>query len=180
MPNASRYIRLTRRLEAGPIPLPGAIEDPVAKTSTVDISVGSLSDTVNPAQDIVLLPYDVITVSKAEKIYVSGALGKTGTVELDEHESLSVLQVLTAMGGLSAEAEPSKAVILRPVLNTARRAAIPIDLTQILATKTNDFPLMPNDILVVPGHKQKKFGDVVWKILPFVTGIIFYIIARYV
>jgi hypothetical protein len=39
---------------------------------------------------------------------------------------------------------------------------------------------MPNDILVVPGHKQKKFGDVVWKILPFVTGIIFYIIARYV
>jgi polysaccharide biosynthesis/export protein len=179
-PTASRYIQLKRKLDAGPIPLPGAIEDPAAKISTVDISLGSLSDTVNPAEDVVLAPNDVITAGRSENIYVQGAFAKTGVVQLDERESLSALQVITMSGGFTPDAQPDKAMILRPVLNTARRAAIPVDLTKVMSTKANDYPLMPNDILYVPTHKNKLkgVGSVAKAAWPVATGIIFLILSR--
>jgi hypothetical protein len=47
--------------------------------------------------------------------------------------------------------------ILRPVTNTARRAEIEIDATQIFEGKGNDFPLMPNDVLFVPRSRKRAF-----------------------
>ena len=75
-PNASRHIKVTRRAEYGVIPLPGAIEDPEKKISTVEISMGSLRENVNPAEDIILHPFDVISVERAEKVYMNGEVGK--------------------------------------------------------------------------------------------------------
>src|ERR1700737_1673631 len=40
-PNTSRRIKVTRRKEFGPIPLPTAADDTDGKTSTVEISIGS-------------------------------------------------------------------------------------------------------------------------------------------
>jgi polysaccharide biosynthesis/export protein len=179
--SASRYIRLTRRQEAGPIPLPGAVQDPVTKVSTVDISLGSLTDTVNPAQDVVLEPNDIITATKAEKVYVEGGFNKVGTLDLDERESLSVMQVITMSGGLVADARADKAQILRPVLNTARRAVIPIDLKRVMSTEANDYPLLPNDVLYVPVNKShlKNLGRVLQVAGPIAVGVIFYILSRY-
>ncbi len=57
-PNSSRYITITRHEEYGPIPLPGAIVNPEKKVSTVTISLGSLGQQINPAEDIVLQPND--------------------------------------------------------------------------------------------------------------------------
>ena len=57
-PNAARQVKVTRRAEYGPIPLPNAMEDPEKKISTVEISMGSLRENVNPAEDILLQPYD--------------------------------------------------------------------------------------------------------------------------
>ncbi len=61
LPNASRRIKITRRAESGPIPLPDAVVDPANKVSTVEINMGSLRENVNPAEDIVLAPYDTIS-----------------------------------------------------------------------------------------------------------------------
>jgi polysaccharide biosynthesis/export protein len=180
-PNASRYIKLTRRLEAGPIPLPGAAEDRAGNVSTVEINLGNLSDTINAAEDVVLLANDVITATKAEKIYVEGGFMKIGVLDMDERESLSALQVITMSGGFQPDAEPSKAKILRPVLNTSRRAAIPVDLSKVLATQANDFPLLPNDVLFVPTNKShfKSVGKVLAVAAPIATGLIFYFISRF-
>ena len=50
-PNASRRIKITRKNESGPIPLPGAIEDPQTKTSSVEINLAALSETAQrPAE----------------------------------------------------------------------------------------------------------------------------------
>lgn len=149
-PNASRRIRVTRRLESGPIPLPNAVVESDRKVSYVDISLGSLRENVNPAEDILLKPFDVITVERAEMVYVSGEVGKVGGFELGERESISVSKLLTLAGGLGRDARADKARVLRPVLNTSRRAEIRLNLRKILAGKTNDFPLLPNDLLYVP------------------------------
>src|SRR3984885_6791651 len=54
LPNADRHVKVTRHEEYGPIPLPDAIVDPEKKVSTVEISLGSLRENINPAQNILL------------------------------------------------------------------------------------------------------------------------------
>ncbi len=149
-PNASRHIKVTRRAEYGVIPLPGAIDDPEKKISSVEISMGSLRENVNPAEDIILQPFDVISVERAEQVYINGEVQKTGAIELGERDSISLLQALTQAGGLTRDAKRAKVRILRPILNSTRRAEIEIDVNEIYAGKANDFPLLPNDVLYVP------------------------------
>lgn len=154
-PNAARHIKLTRRAEYGPIPLPSAVEDPAKKVSTVEISMGSLRDNVNPAEDILLQPYDVISVERAELVYVNGEVGKIGGIELGERDSVSIAQALTMAGGFNRDANRGKVRILRPILGTNRRAAIDVDIKRILEGKDNDFPLLPNDLLYVPRSNKR-------------------------
>jgi len=149
-PNASRRIKIRRHAEYGAIPLPNAVEDPEKKTSTVEISIASLRDNVNPAEDIVLQPYDVVTVERAELIYVAGEVMKVSGIELGERDYMTVTQALTIAGGFTRDAKRADVRVLRPILNTNRRAEIPINLTGIYEGKVNDFPLLPNDVLYVP------------------------------
>lgn len=180
-PSAGRTIRVTRKMDSGTIPLPGAIDDNERRVSTVDISLEGLTNSINPAEDIVLQANDTIVAAKAEKIYVQGAVAKTGVLDLDERESLSAMQVVIMSGGLQSDAIPDKAEILRPVLNTARRAVIPIDLKQVMEAKANDYPLMPNDILYIPSNHShwRTIGKVLQIAGPISVGLIFWILSRY-
>lgn len=179
LPNASRKITVTRHLEMGPIPLPNAVVDQDRKISTVDISIASLRDSVNPAEDIVLQPLDTITANRAEPVYVEGEVNKVGGIELVERDSISATQLIAMAGGLGRDAAPDKARILRPVLNTSRRAEIPVDLKKILEGKATDFPLLPNDVLYVPrnsnGAVLKRVGVIA---LPMATGLIYLLASR--
>ena len=124
-PTAGRRIKVTRKGESGPIPLSAATEDPGGKTSSVEIGLVSLTQNINPAEDIVLQPYDVISVDLAEQVYLMGGFsGKTGPVQVGDRDYISVLQVLSQAGGLAPDALPEQAYILRPVLDTSRRAKI--------------------------------------------------------
>jgi polysaccharide biosynthesis/export protein len=167
-PNASRRITITRSLEYGPIPLPNAVVNKATNVSTVEIGMGSLRDNLNPAEDIVLQPYDQISVSLAEMVFVEGEVNKVGGLELGERDSLSVIQVLSMSGGLTRDADPEKAHVLRPVLNTSKRAEIPINLKLVLEGKSNDFPLMQNDLLYVP--RKRSVGSTFAKIAPYTIG----------
>jgi len=149
-PNASRHIKITRRTEYGPIPLPTAVEDPEKKVSTVEISLGSLRENINPAEDILLQPYDQISVERAEMVYISGEVSKIGAIELGERDSVSLVQALTQAGGFTKDASRTKVRILRPILNTNRRAVIEVDAKRVFEGKDNDIPLLPNDVLYVP------------------------------
>lgn len=173
-PNAARHIKLTRRAEYGPIPLPNAIEDPEKKISTVEISMGSLQENVNPAEDILLQPYDVISVERAGMIYVNGEVAKVGGFELGERDSLSILQVLSMAGGFTRDAQRGKVRILRPILNTNRRAEIVVDVKRLFEGKDVDVPLLPNDVLYVP----RSYSRLIWQttgqvLLPMLPYIIF-------
>jgi polysaccharide biosynthesis/export protein len=157
-PNASRHIKVTRRAEYGAIPLPNALEDPEKKISTVEISMGSLRENVNPAEDILLQPYDVISVERAEMVYINGEVGKVGGIELGERDSITVAQALTLSGGFARDANRSKVRVLRPVENTNRRAEIEINVKRVLEGKDNDFPLLPNDLLYV----SRSYNRQIW------------------
>ena len=176
-PNASRRIRVTRRSESGPIPLPNAITDPEKKTSTVEISMGSLRENVNPAEDILLQPFDVVSVERAELLYVNGDVGRIGAIEFGERDSISLTQALTLAGGFTRYSKRGKVRILRPVTNTSRRAEIEINAERLFEGKENDFPLMPNDVLYVPhSAKTEILGAVGRMVIPIIPYIVFAIV----
>ncbi|MDQ6678333.1 MAG: hypothetical protein M3Z09_13695, partial [Acidobacteriota bacterium] len=114
-----------------------------------------LQDSLAAGADLTLKPYDVVTAEKAEMVYVNGMVIRVGQIELGERRSLSVSQALTMAGGLTKDAAPEKARILRPVLDTDRRSEIPIDVRKILAGKANDYPLLPNDLLYIPQSPRR-------------------------
>lgn len=148
-PNATRRLRVSRRAEYGPIPLPSAIQDPVNGTSTVEINLDSLLRDINPPEDIVLQAYDRITVDQAAPIYVNGEVARPAALVLSGQESMTVMQALAQAGGFTAAAKREDIAVLRPVVGTARLAKIPVDLKRIMNGQENDFPLFPNDILFV-------------------------------
>jgi polysaccharide biosynthesis/export protein len=154
-PNASHRIRVSRRAEYGSIELPNAVEDPEKKMSSVEISLESLTQNINPEEDIVLQPFDVVNVDRAERIYVIGEVGKVAAIELAERSTISVAQALTEAGGFTQYATRDKVRILRPILGTNRRAEIEIDLKRVFEGKDIDFPLLANDVLFVPRSSGK-------------------------
>lgn len=165
-PTASRRIKITRRIENGPIPLPNAVEDPTGKVSTIEISLDSLTQNINPAEDIVLKAYDLISSETAQPVYVHGEVTRPIAIQLGEQQSISVTQALTQAGGFTQAASRGKVRVLRPILGTSRLAEMVVDLDRIYQGKDNDVPLLPNDELYVPRAVARAI------LTPVATGIL--------
>jgi polysaccharide export outer membrane protein len=149
-PDVSHKVRVTRRLEYGALPLTSTVQQPGSKTTSAEIDMSAIKDGTNPVGNIDLKPYDVVSAKQAERIYVLGDVTKAGPLELGEHETLSVLQVLSLSGGATADASLANALVLRPSPDNNRKTQIPVNLKRILATSDEDIALRPNDILYVP------------------------------
>ena len=155
---AGPVINITRRLEWGPIPLPSASNDSTGRFSVASVDVKSVMNASNPAENILIKPNDVISVPKADTIYVIGAVKKPGAYVLGEHHTLSALQVLALAEGTDRTAATQDAKIMRVLPDSNDRAEIPVDLRNILSGKTPDIPLSADDILFVPTSKAKAVG----------------------
>ena len=149
-PTASRRIKVTRRAEYGTIDLPNVVKDPQRKVSSVEISLDSLTENINPDEDIVLKAYDIVSSETAQPVYVTGEVTKPSAIPLGDQPSISVTQALAQAGGFTTAAIRGRVRVLRPILGTSRRAEIDVNLDRIYEGKENDFPLLPNDVLYVP------------------------------
>jgi polysaccharide export outer membrane protein len=161
-PQANRRIKITRQLSQGKIPLPSAVERPAESVSTAEINLSKLMETVNPAEDIVLEQYDVISASRLAPVYVNGEVMRPGPFELPDGEPTSLVRMLT-QAGLTPAADTRKIKLLRVVLGTQKRAEIKLNLADVMSGQANDFPLMPDDVLFVP--KSKSFGAAAGRML---------------
>jgi len=154
--DAGYGLKITRRLEWGAIPLKTAQNDATGKYSVAEVPLGEILNASRPEENIVIKPFDVISVPRAEMVYVTGQVQKAGGYVLRERETLSVLQALSLAGGLSGMSSPKSARILRPTAAGASREEIAIDLKQIMLGKAKDVPLRAEDILFVPENAPKK------------------------
>jgi len=149
-------MRITRKLEQGRIPLPEATEDASGRFSTVEIEVRPLLEARTPEKNIVVQPYDVISVPRADIVYVVGEIGKPGSVLLSTGYSISVIEAVSASGGVLRTAAPQRARILRRVPGEEKRAELSIDLKRIMQGREKDVPLVAGDILIVPDSSGQK------------------------
>ena len=179
-PNSSRRIKVTRRVEFGRLPLPNAEVDPEGKHSSAEISLGSLQQSINPAEDIVLQPFDVISAERAELVYISGEVIRAGSYELGDRSYITVTQALVMAGGLGRDAAVERAKVLRPVLDTSRRAEIALNVKEILNGRANDFPLMPNDVLFVPRAPRRSRAIMTGVLVgaPLISTVLWIVLRR--
>lgn len=157
-PDAGYTVLITRQIEWGPIPLPTAALDSTGKFSVASVSVKSIMAASNPAENIHIKPSDVISVPRADIIYVIGAVNKAGGYALNDNGTRSALQILSLAEGLGRAAAANHARIMRGIPGSNNRDEIPIDLKKILAGKSPDVPLKADDILFVPTSGAKTAG----------------------
>ena len=156
--DAGHRVTITRRLERGRIPIAGAHDDPSGQFSVAEVELGSLMKARDPMQNIEIRSHDVITVPRAELIYVVGQVRRPGGFVLHDRETLSVLEALSLAEGLARTAAPRKAKILRAGPNASQRSETLVNLKEVLAGKGPDVSLKPYDILFVPNSNRKSVG----------------------
>jgi len=155
--DAGNSIKITRRLEWGRIPLSSAIEDSSKQFSIANVDLRALMEAKDPSVNILVLPDDVISIPRAEMVYVVGEVTRTGGFVLNERESMSLLEALTLAGGLNHEAAAQSARILRITkTGDTDRTEIPVNVKKILTGQAKDIQLLPEDIFFIPGSVAKR------------------------
>ncbi|MBZ5606285.1 MAG: polysaccharide biosynthesis/export family protein [Acidobacteriia bacterium] len=172
-PEAGNTIKITRPKSSGPLPLANAKDDPSGQFSIAEVKVKGLMDASAPESNIPIRAHDVITVPRAELIYVMGKVRKPGGFPLNERESMTVLQAISLAEGVDAAAATQSARILRSNGSAPGAVEIPIDVKKILANAAPDQPLQPNDILFLPSSATKSVGVKVLEAgLQMATGVV--------
>jgi len=154
--DAGYSVRITRQVDWGCIPLPGATLDPTGQFSMAELNLKEIMEAKDPAENIQILPHDVISVPKAEMVYVIGEVRRSGGFVLGEHQTISVLQALSLAEGLNGGADARHAKILRLRREADQREELPVDIKELFKGKKQDVSMQADDILFVPGSTGKK------------------------
>ncbi len=149
-------IRITRRVEQGELPLANARLDETGQFLIADVDVRSVMEMTNPDQNILVRPYDVISVSRANIVYVVGDVQRAGGFVANG--KLTLVQALALAGGFAPNANEKEARILRRQEGSDKRLEIAVNLRKVLKGEQEDMTLRPDDILFVPHSGWKEFG----------------------
>jgi polysaccharide export outer membrane protein len=154
--DAAPTLRIARKLTQGRIPLAEAADDPTGTFSIVELDARALLEGRAPDKNIVVRPNDVISVPRADVVYVIGEVGRPGPVPLSGGRSISILEAVSTSGGTLRTAAPTRVRILRRVAGQETRNEIEVNLQKIMNGKDNDLALTAGDILVIPDSSGKR------------------------
>ena len=153
--DAGDRLKISRQKAEGELPLHNVMVDPSSPYVVGTLDVKSLMEANHPEYNIEILDNDVITVPKAELVYVIGAVKKSGGFTLGEHEQISVLQAISLAEGLMPSAATNSARLLRNAGPGKDRQEIAVQLKPIMKGDAPDVPLHANDILFIPTSATK-------------------------
>jgi polysaccharide export outer membrane protein len=133
-------------LEGGPV------------TPTLNVELKKLMDPNDPTSLTDVWPGDQVSVERAGIFYVLGQLNRPGGYNLrTAQEEVTILEALAIAGDLTPVAKKSKAVIIRKDTTApSGRKEIALNLTDILAGRSQDQVLQDHDILYVPASGGKR------------------------
>jgi len=119
------------------------------------IPVRQLIDQADPALNYPLTGGEEIRIPEASKIFVVGNVKKPGAFPVHDSQDTTVLKMLALSEGLLPYAT-DLAYVYRREGGAGGRNEIPIPLAKIMARKSPDMPLLPNDVLYIPDNKSKR------------------------
>jgi polysaccharide biosynthesis/export protein len=123
----------------------------------IEIDLNRLLYTRDPGLNIEIKPYDVVSVSQADVVYVTGAVKKPGGFVLDDRPTVTIIQAIAMAEGFSGTASRGGARIWR-TRQDGSKVEIRVNLTKVMKGKAEDLTLAANDVLYVPDSKVKVAG----------------------
>jgi polysaccharide biosynthesis/export protein len=158
--NAGAVILITRQklLDVAEIDPISTRDEPGPNTQTIKVRLQDLLETANNVFNIPIYGGDVVNVPPSGIVYVMGpGVASPGGYVLQSHgEQITVLKAVALAHGLAGFAKKDDAVIFRVDPATGQRDAIPVHISQIEKSKTEDVAMKSNDILYVPQSGGKK------------------------
>lgn len=130
------------------------VNNPATKQLVARIDIRELIDKARPELNLALTGGEEIRVPEARKVYVAGNVKKPGPIPVREGSPVTVMKALAISEGLTPYYRKT-IYILRPN-GDAPRQEIPVELSKLLDRKTQDVPLMPDDILYIPDNNAKR------------------------
>jgi polysaccharide export outer membrane protein len=155
VPESGDKIKISRLKSSGTLPLADVLDDQATGYWVGTINARKLIEDADTSLNIPVLDGDVIAVSKADLVYVMGAVKRAGGFSLGDKSGVSILQALSLAEGFDRAASPNKARLLRELKPGQDRTEIVLDLRPIMAGTAPDVPLHANDILYVPTSGMK-------------------------
>ena len=171
-PDAASMVKITRKKEFGPIPLSSAATE--GDFSIAEVNIRSIEDATRPQDNIQVMPFDVITVKRADIVYVMGEVRSPGAFMLNDKKSISLIEVTARAQGFTPTAAQKDAKVIRPVPG-GNRIEIAVNLRDVLNGKKKDIMLQPDDILYVPNSYAKgAFRRTLDSVVSMATGRVIY------
>lgn len=150
---AGRWLIVTRKAGFGNLPQGPDMQ--LVSPNKLRVPVQKLYSLREDALNVPIHPFDIISVSKADIVYVMGAVGKPGEIVLEDHDTITVLQALAMAEGTSRVASKKSAEIIR-TKEDGTREQIPLNIGKLLKSKAPDVQMAANDILYIPGSRSKE------------------------
>jgi polysaccharide export outer membrane protein len=151
---------VSRPVQNGEIPLAGDHLDPTGDRYSVDLNLSDVLDPTTRASNLEMRPGDVVSVSSKQRlVFIIGEVAKPGAVELVTQNSVSVMQVLAAAGGLTKVSAAGHSEILHQDQNGLYKRVASVDLKGMLNGKAEDRLLSAGDIVFVPSSNLKTYGQ---------------------
>jgi len=154
---------------AGPsilINFPRSTLEGASENSIRTIPVHELLASGDPAYNLRLHGGEEIRIPEAGKIFVAGNVVHPGMYSMQGDQETTVLKALALSQGLQSYSATIAYIYRRPA-SGGPPAEIRVPLTQIMARKEPDVPLLAEDILYVPDAKGKRITG---RILSQITG----------
>jgi polysaccharide biosynthesis/export protein len=149
---------ITREAKYGVLPLPQAKMDADGQHSNAEVTISAVTDPTSAASRLEMQPHDVVSVLNQKRlVYVIGEVNRPGAVELSTQNTVSVMQILAAAGGITKLSSPGKTQIMRLEPSGVYKAVGKIDLKAIMTGRQEDRLLSSGDILVVPSSLLKNY-----------------------
>ena len=137
--------------EAGPTVVVLRRGEGGAEPQRLTLRLDELLRAGDPAATLPIQPGDVIYVPAEEifRVYVNGAVGRPGPVDVKASEPITILQAVTAAAGTTQRASERRVQVIRKD-GQGNKSVLLVDLRRIRQGRSEDIVLMKNDIVFVP------------------------------
>jgi len=107
--------------------------------------------------NVIVQPGDVVYVPPADVFYVAGEVRTPGQFHL--RQGITLRQAISLAGGTLFKARLGKGVIFRTDPATGNLAELPVDIAAVMSGKSQDMPLLGNDVIWIPNSSVKSIGS---------------------
>jgi polysaccharide export outer membrane protein len=150
---SGRYVYITRKV--GFEDLAPAAGMRLLAPDKLEVEIRRLLYSGDASLNIEIKAFDIVSVSKADIVYVAGSgVKKPAGFILEDRDKVTVLQALAMAEGFSSNALKKSAFVVRtqPDGSTKR---INVDLGKVVKGRAPDIEMAGNDILYVPKSAEK-------------------------